>query len=462
MQDAFDGGASRLHDLTVSELSELGDADPTFSLTGDEWRRVRTAADAARAALAGEDTVYGVHTHYGHNVRSAAEAADYAAHQRRLLDYLHVGVGPLLDPAMVRRALRLQCLKVAEGRSGVDPAVVEAVAELSNGPCDHPVPSLGSLGASGDLIPMAHAVAPAVRKTGIRGPRDVIGLVNTNAMMSSVAVEQLMRVRRLLDAAHEITAHITVALLAPLEHFSADLFGRSSPGRASARESGADILARRRAILSAHEAPEPGASAGVQERYSVRCAPVILANARDLLDFAEQKTRAEALSVADNPVLSEVDGEVRFLHGGLFYAASLATAADVLCDVVQTTADLTDRQVLLLMDHEWSHGLPDNLAISADDHLKGIHQLISALVQRVKTHRSRSHELAFSSEQHNQDVLPAAMTAHLQLASALDVADEVVRAASFAAQRAVLLRLERNVPAELRLEQWPQFSTDTG
>ena len=454
MHTVPDDSPSRLQDLTASELVELGDAGLTFSLTEEEWRTVRAAAEAAQTALAAGDTVYGVHTHYGHNVKNAADGADYAAHQRRLLDYLYVGVGPLFEAATVRRALRLQCLKVAEGRSGVDPAVVEAVAELSNGPCNHPVPSLGSLGASGDLIPMAHAVAPAVRKTGIRGPRDVIGLVNTNAMMSSVAVEQLLRVRRLLEAVHEITAHVTVALLTPPEHFSADLFGRSAPGRSAARESGEDILARRRAILSAHGVREPETSVGVQERYSVRCAPVILGNAQDLLSFAEQKALAEARAVADNPVLAEVDGDVRFLHGGLFYAASLATAADTLGDVVQTTADLTDRQVLLLMDSEWSHGLPDNLAISPDDHLKGIHQLISALVQRVKTHGSRSHELGFSSEQHNQDVLPAAMTAHLQLASALDVAEEIVRAASFAARRAVLLRLERPVPAELELTAW--------
>jgi histidine ammonia-lyase len=181
---------------------------------------------------------------------------------------------------------------------------------------------------------------------------------------------------------------------------------------------------------------------------------MILGNARDLLSFAERKILDDALSVADNPVITRTGGKPNFLHGGLFYAASLASAADAMNDVVQTTADLMDRQVLLLMDAEWSHGLPDNLAISAEDHVKGIHQLVSALLQRIKTQRSRSHELSFSAEQHNQDVLPAAMTAQLQLSAALDVAEELVRAAHFVARRAVLLRLGKEVPPELQLAAW--------
>ncbi len=456
MSNASNGpaSASRLQEFTIDRLAELGSAELSFSLTEPEWDGVRSAANAVFTAIAAGGTVYGVHTHHGHNVKTPADGEDYARHQRRLLDYLHVGVGAPLAPVTVRRALRLQCLKLAAGRSGVDPTIVEAVIELSNGACDHPVPSMGSLGASGDLIPMAHAVAPAVRRVGIRGPRDVISLVNTNAMMSSCAVEQLLRTRNLLAAAHEITALMTLALRTPTEHFSAELFGGSNPRQTSARESGEDISARRRAILSANNAAEPESFSTVQERYSVRCAPLILGNARDLLSLAESKTLDDALSVADNPVLSWADGKPYFVHGGLFYAASLATAADVMNDVVQTTTALIDRQVLLLMDAEWSHGLPDNLAVSDDDHLKGIHQLVSALLQRIKTHSSRSHELGFSSEQHNQDVLPAAMTAQLQLSSALDVAEEMVRAASFAARRAVLLRLDKSLPPELELKAW--------
>jgi hypothetical protein len=110
------------------------------------------------------------------------------------------------------------------------------------------------------------------------------------------------------------------------------------------------------------------------------------------------------------------------------------------------------------MDGDWSHGLPDNLEIEAGDHLKGIHQLLSSLVQKLKALSTRSHQIAFSAEQHNQDVLPAAMTAHLQVRSSTEVAAEVIRGAHFAARRAALLRLGRKIPQELHLRAWPDYT----
>jgi histidine ammonia-lyase len=449
---------SRLQSMNIDDLAELGRAEPSFSLSDEETARVRTAHQQARSRLQSGEHAYGVHTHYGHNVKTAVSWGDFERHQRRLLDYLHVGVGPALSPETVRRALRLQCLKVAEGRSGVHPQVVAAVEELSNGPCEHPVPAYGSLGASGDLIPMAHAVAPAIDTAGVRGPRDVIGLVNTNAMMASLATRNYAAVCGLVERAHEITALVAVALAAPTEHFEPSLFAESNVRQTAQRASGERILGYRQELLGRDGDLDSGDAGTLQERYSVRCAPQILGNCVDLLAFAEERILAEALAVADNPVLSHEHGNVRFQHGGLFYAASLATAADVLDDALQKSANLVDRQVLLLMDGDWSHGLPDNLEIEAGDHLKGIHQLLSSLVQKLKALSTRSHQIAFSAEQHNQDVLPAAMTAHLQVRSSTEVAAEVIRGAHFAARRAALLRLGRKIPQELHLRAWPDYT----
>jgi histidine ammonia-lyase len=444
--------------MSIDDLASLADGAYTFSLDGEEAARVRAAHEDARALLRAGERAYGIHTHYGHNVKTEVDSRDFDRHQRRLLDYLHVGVGPALPSQVVRRALRLQCLKVAEGRSGVHPDVLEAVAELSNGPCRHPVPAYGSLGASGDLVPMAHAVAVALERSGVRGPRDVIGLVNTNAMMASLATENYLAVRRFIEGAQEVTALVSVALAAPAEHFEPSLFGESNARQVNQRAAGERILAHRDAILAGADGAGRARGAPLQERYSVRCAPAVLGNALDLLGFAEQEILGEALAVADNPVLSrDAQGGMRFQHGGLFYAASLATAADVLDDALQKSSTLLDRQVLLLMDAEWSHGLPDNLEIEGGDHLKGIHQLLSALLQKLKALSARSHQLGFSAEQHNQDVLPAAMTAHLQLLESTEVAAELLRGAAFAARRAVHLRLGRAVPPDLHLRAWPVF-----
>jgi histidine ammonia-lyase len=122
---------SRLQSMNIDDLAELGRAEPSFSLSDEETARVRTAHQQARSRLQSGEHAYGVHTHYGHNVKTAVSWGDFERHQRRLLDYLHVGVGPALSPETVRRALRLQCLKVAEGRSGVHPQVYEARAMSS-------------------------------------------------------------------------------------------------------------------------------------------------------------------------------------------------------------------------------------------------------------------------------------------------------------------------------------------
>ncbi|MFO8065188.1 MAG: aromatic amino acid lyase [Spirochaetia bacterium] len=490
-------GESRLGQLDTDTLFRLGEIDEQFDLSESQWQTVREAYKAVMELISSGQETYGIHTHYGHNVATRVDWQDYQRHQRRLLDYLHVGVGPSLAASTVRRALRLQCLKVAEGRSGVHPAVLEAVVELSNGRCSHTVPSWGSLGASGDLIPMAHAIAPAVKRVGIHGPRDVIGMVNTNATMASLAVENFVAVRDLVERAHEITALVSVALRATREHFTAELFGRSNARQENAQRSAEKILSYHDRFLSregAQASQSPG-PAVLQERYSVRCAPMILGNNLDVMEFAEKKILMEALAVADNPVLSEGDegdgggGGPRFLHGGLFYAASLATAADAMQDTLLKTGEMLDRQVLLLMDGAWSHGLPNNLALSGAgaggpagggnagdggagagergaaapaaaagaDHLKGIHQLLSALRQKLKASATRSHELSFSSEQHNQDVLPAAMTAQLQLQASISVARELTRGALFCAKRASLLRLGQAIPSELALAAWPDF-----
>lgn len=474
-----------MRELTLDQLLALGRRDQKFSLAGTERGRVAEAARRVQRLAAEGQRAYGIHTHYGHNLKDEVAAEDFPRHQQELLDYLHVGVGPSLSVETVRRALRLQCLKVAEGRSGVSPELLDAVLTLADGPCDHPVPSLGSLGASGDLIPMAHAIAPAVRRSGIRGPRDVVGMVNTNAMMASLAAENYAGVRDFLSQAHEITALVSLALDSNPEHFDPALFGESNRLQEEQVRSARRIREARERLTSelsvdAPDAPySPGeepadVAAPLQERYSVRVAPQVLGNAGDLLSFAEKKILMEALAVADNPVLSEKsfsaqpdsDGggpdpgarEGVFLHGGLFYAASLATAADSLGDILQSVATMLDRQVLLLMDRHWSHGLPDNLSLGGGDHLKGIHQLLSALVQKLKGLSTRSHELGFSAEQNNQDVLPAAMTVQLQLRESLVLARQVLRAARFSAERGAHLRLGIEVPEELRLSAWEQFS----
>ncbi|MBC7386951.1 MAG: aromatic amino acid lyase [Cryobacterium sp.] len=453
---------SRTDDLaaeSIAWLERLGLQDLVFESSRSDFERVRVSFESCMSFLHSHPSrVYGVHTGYGADVTTKKDPSDWRTTQRELLDYLCVGVGEALSPQIVRRGLRIQAWKTAQGYSGVHPETFRSLCELSNRSDLPTVPRHGSLGASGDLIPMAHAIAPLFKETLPRGPRDVIGLVNTNSMMSAFAVELFSRARRIVTSAVETTALSAIALGGVTEPFESRGLG-INPARPYPRRVGEEILDAqahmKRIVGWTGEGAIPIQFPLLQERYSIRCAPQVLGICRWNLESAGERIVSEALSVADNPVFTQGS----FWHGGHFYAVGLSTAADLIADSVARASELLDRQCLLLVDSELSHGLPPNLVHPGAGHVKGIHQLISSLLQSVRAHGVPSRNLSFSCESNNQDVVPAAMAALISLDQMIQTAAEITRASRFIAQRAATLRATGSVPKTLNLESWNAFES---
>lgn len=440
----------------AAELSGWGKRSAAFSVTPGMAGRVDVAYERLLHHLQdGKSPIYGVHSGFGSNVASPRDPQSWRATQAELLQYLQVGVGDPLPESVVRRALRLQILKVAKGYSGVHPDTFRDLVTLSADSNLPPVPCFGSLGASGDLVPMAHAVAPLFAERGPRGPRDVIGLVNTNAMMSSLAIECLTDVQLLWRLACSITAATSLGLGATVEPFDPTILALNERQEGIGR-AGAAICAARAQLETSLALAATVSSDCIQERYSVRCAPQILGNIAENLDFAAVRITAEAVSVADNPIV--LPGAM--WHGGLFYAAGLATAADLMADAAARLAEMVDRQVLLLVGVDTNHGLPENLAAPGFCHVKGLHQLISALNQSLRASAVPSRLLSFSCEGNNQDVVPCAMAALLRVRESAGIARRALNAASFCAERAVHLRHGRALPAHLNLNSWNQYEPE--
>ena len=440
-------------DPPFEELAGWGERSAAFAVTAEMVLRVDVAHDRLLGHLHGPTTrIYGVHSGFGSNVDSARDPKSWHATQGELLQYLQVGVGDALPATVVRRALRLQTLKVAKGYSGVHPETFRRLATLSGAPELPRVPCFGSLGASGDLVPMAHAVAPLFADDGPRGPRDVIGLVNTNAMMASLALECLIDVRSLWRLACGVTAATSLGLGATFEPFDPEVLALNE--RQTGIERAGAAICRARGDLERRLGLAPTLSCDtIQERYSVRCAPQILGNLDENLEFASARIVAEAVSVADNPLV--LAGGM--WHGGLFYAAGLATAADLMADAAARLAEMVDRQVLMLVAVDTSHGLPENLASPGCCHVKGLHQLLSALNQSLRANAVPSRLLSFSCEGNNQDVVPCAMAALLQVRESLAIARRALGAAAFCAERAVRLRHALPLPAYLNLNAWNDY-----
>jgi len=440
-------------ELDSFELAVWGDLECPFSASPEDHASV--AAAHRRLMLhvnEGGRRIYGLHTGYGANVDSLRDPEQWRTHQSDLLTYLAVGVGEPFSDRVVRRALRLQAWKVAQGLSGIHPATYSALIELSARPILPRVPSYGSLGASGDLVPMAHAVAPLFETEAPRGPRDVIGLVNTNAMMSSLALECLDEVRAQWQRTVTVTAAASLALGVPDEPFDPKVLSLNSRQTQITRAGAAIVNARQR-LLDGMGCRERPRNEVVQERYSIRCAPQVLGNLLENVNFTDQRILAEALSVADNPLVLD-DG---MWHGGLFYASGLASAADLMTDAAVRIGELVDRQVLLLVGADTNHGLPENLTSPGALHVKGIHQLLSSLNQGLRAGGVPSRNLSFSCEGNNQDVVPCGMVALVQLQRLLELSRQALRAASFCAERAVRLRYGRPLPDYLHLGAWPTY-----
>lgn len=426
-----------------------------FSLPKGSETRVHEAYRRLLRNVDDGGMVYGLHTGFGSDVNASA-CSDWQEHQFALLRYLQVGVGKMLPPSVIRRALRLQAYKSSLGYSGLHPETFERLVELCSGETLPEVPCYGSLGASGDLVTMAHAVAPLFsHKSDVQGPRDVLTLVNTNAMMASFGIELLNSANDFLYESIRLVAKGSYALGYGTRHFTAH--GMNLPHQCSH----VSYVAERMVDLivefeqSETQAPLPGAGPE-QARYSLRCSPNVLGGAMWSLKQAGERLQLEALRIADNPVVTEAE----IWHGGHFYALPIAQAADLIADGIFRICEMLDRQVLLFMSVDLNNGLPRNLEVAGESHLKGIHQLMSSLLQQLKATQIPSRMLSFSCEGNNQDIVPCGMAALNNLSQQMEIAGEMLKAASFVFERGFLLRRSLPIPSSLHLQSWSSYGAE--
>jgi len=433
-----------------AQLHQMSSGDEVFKLSTEEFAKAGRAYESLIGLLnSSKQEVYGLHTHYGFNVKDKVKPGGWRDHQLQLLKYLSVGTGPAIDPKVVRLALRLQAKKIGKGRSGVHPETLESLINLSNEKDLPVVPCQGSLGASGDLIPMAHAVAPIFVNHGVKGPRDVIGLVNTNSMMSAQAWLNWSDLQALIDRSIESMALLFAAIGCSTDFLSESLlleFHSSDHCLRFARRVKEHALE-----LSSFESHQH-----LQHPYSIRCSPQVMGMILFQMEHAKNVIQSEANAIADNPILS--DEQDRPLHGGLFYANGVAWAADQMQDAAGRLAEILDRQILLLMDPAFNGELNNNL-LSVEDglHAKGLHQLLSSLNQEMRAKSQPSRLMSFSCESNNQDLVPCGMMAQKVLRENIQTLTDVVRGAHFCAKRAYHLRNQIPLGEELDIKNFESY-----
>lgn len=333
------------------------------------WSRVRAARAIVDRRLQEGRPIYGVNTGFGKlcNVRIDDDHLDQL--QRNLVLSHAVGVGPAMPSELVRWMLLFKIHALLAGASGATPACIEALIALANADLLPVVPTRGSLGASGDLAPLAHLVLPLIGEgqllhegravpavEGLRtrglapvrlGPKDGLALLNGTQFMSAYAAAAVVRARRLARHADIVAVMSLEALRGSLRPFTAGLLAlRPHPGAAEVGDNVRRMMADSQ-ILASH------ADCGkVQDPYSLRCVPQVHGACRDALRHVTAVVETEINSVTDNPVLVGED----IISGGNFHGEPLALALDYLALALTEWAGISERRTyLLLSGHD---GLP--------------------------------------------------------------------------------------------------------
>ena len=359
-------------EVSLAELRKIWEAPCEVKL-GDKARvRVAAAQAIVDAVIAHGDQVYGVNTGFGQLAQVSISEDELANLQNNLIRSHAVGVGEMLPDELVRLVMTMKAITLAQGFSGVRPQLINAICDLINNgiyPC---IPSKGSVGASGDLAPLAHMscvilgigdarvdgktmpAGKALAKAGLQplvlAPKEGLALLNGTQVSTALALAAAFRTEHVLAAAVTAGAMSADAIKGSDTPFDE----RINEVRGHAGQIAVAALLRKLMDGSDIRASHVDC-ARVQDPYSIRCQPQVVGACLDVLTHVCAVLQTEANAVTDNPLVFAESGSI--LSGGNFHAEPVALAADYLALAIAEIGALSERRIALLIDSHMS-GLP--------------------------------------------------------------------------------------------------------
>ncbi len=355
--------------VSLAELRAIWASGPV-ALADEAWGAIDASAAAVDAIVAGGRTVYGINTGFGLLAQTRIPGERLAELQRNLILSHSAGLGEPLPTRIVRLMMALKVIGLARGHSGVRREIVERLIALIETDALPVIPSQGSVGASGDLAPLAHMAAaligegrivlggetlPAAEALGrlalaplVLGPKEGLALINGTQASTAIALDVLFTAERVFASALIAGALSTDALKGTDVAFDPRIHAaRGQPGQIAVAAALRDLLAGS-PIRDSHAGCEK-----VQDPYSFRCQPQVMGAALDLIRNSARTLEIEANAVSDNPLLFGEEA----LSGGNFHAQPVAFAADILAIALCEIGSIAERRIAVLVDPKMS-GLP--------------------------------------------------------------------------------------------------------
>ena len=365
--------------LSLSELRAVWTGHAPLTLAPGAWPAVQASLDLVDAIVAKGDPAYGINTGFGILAKAHIPNEQLATLQSNLILSHAVGTGPLIADNIVRLIMLTKIGSLARGYSGVRPVIIETLIALYNAGIMPAIPCQGSVGASGDLAPLAHmtlamlGVGPvryrgeiveaidALDAAGIDpvtlGAKEGLALINGTQVSTALALHGLFMAERVLEAGMVAGALSLDAARGSDAPFDARIHAvRGQPGQITAAAIYRELVAGS-AIRASHLVGDER----VQDPYSLRCQPQVMGAAMDIIANAGRTLLIEANAVTDNPLLfpgvPDVAASGDILSGGNFHAEPVAFAADTLALAIAEIGALSERRIALLIDANLS-GLP--------------------------------------------------------------------------------------------------------